>query len=485
MIKKQKHDHLALELLTRDDWDTFVHFLGKEAVQEVIQKDDHRKPQDRYWKKGFERGRNVPESKIQELITHCTGCKHAQFLLYSHWLNRYGHLVIQAWERTSTEHLEDDVVRLLAHQKDDERISIALYFALLMHKELRAACTPELLQELLQADSKLKQKVAIHRLQHKIEELEARNTALEEQHQSFETTLEERQQRILQLEQELTTERENALTLQQKIASLHIDQSTFNNQKQRLHELTMCVQQQQQKIEQLQKQSHDLQQKLIELQTRHQEEQELLRQELSEANDCYTITLENFEESEKELQEVKTTLQLMSQNNSEILHRARQQYEALKRQTAERDALLRGHLTEMRALLPLADRRKSIFRQYRLNQAKKLLDKIFFTLDGEQEQPSTLDPAWRQALAQLTQQLNIHPHTTTHTGSKWEDWNRWLRLESTLVEPLLASIDTPPSPHITTINKAQQLLMIRWYLLEWLREQAVFDPIEIEGEHMA
>ena len=86
------------------------------------------------------------------------------------------------------------------------------------------------------------------------------------------------------------------------------------------------------------------------------------------------------------------------------------------------------------------------------------------------------DAAWSNAVRDIADHLHMllseqameHPRSITER--KWLDWQDWQQHESELVHALLCS---PPASltdrDLSDLKTAQQLLLLRWYLLEWLK----------------
>jgi predicted nucleic acid-binding Zn-ribbon protein len=86
------------------------------------------------------------------------------------------------------------------------------------------------------------------------------------------------------------------------------------------------------------------------------------------------------------------------------------------------------------------------------------------------------DAAWSNAVRDIADHLHMllseqaaeHPKLTSE--EKWCDWQNWQQHESELVHALLCSPPTSLTARdLSNLETVQKLLLLRWYLLEWLK----------------
>lgn len=80
--------------------------------------------------------------------------------------------------------------------------------------------------------------------------------------------------------------------------------------------------------------------------------------------------------------------------------------------------------------------------------------------------------AWEERLNSFHQEVNkqlgtLNDDSEPHTPVK--DWKHWLSRERSLTLPLLDEIENPSEHHLADLKTVQNLLELRWYLLEWVK----------------
>lgn len=95
-----------------------------------------------------------------------------------------------------------------------------------------------------------------------------------------------------------------------------------------------------------------------------------------------------------------------------------------------------------------------------------------------------LDAAWKNATRDLSNHLHatlveqpLKHHIGITTTEKINDWEYWQQKEFTLVRSILSSSPQFLTPlDLSNIENVQQLLVLRWYLLEWL-ERSILEML--------
>lgn len=80
--------------------------------------------------------------------------------------------------------------------------------------------------------------------------------------------------------------------------------------------------------------------------------------------------------------------------------------------------------------------------------------------------------AWEERLNSFRQEVDkrlgaLSDNPDPHTPAK--DWKHWLSQERSLTLPLLDEIENPSEQHLADLKRVQNLLELRWYLLEWVK----------------
>ena len=80
--------------------------------------------------------------------------------------------------------------------------------------------------------------------------------------------------------------------------------------------------------------------------------------------------------------------------------------------------------------------------------------------------------AWKNRLNSFRQEVDkrlgeLNDSLDPHTPVK--DWKHWLNQERSLILPLLDEIENPREERLADLRLVQNLLELRWYLLEWIK----------------
>jgi DNA repair exonuclease SbcCD ATPase subunit len=85
------------------------------------------------------------------------------------------------------------------------------------------------------------------------------------------------------------------------------------------------------------------------------------------------------------------------------------------------------------------------------------------------------DEAWDKAVNDLALHLKSalpeqeSADNLAQVNQRWGDWQSWQRMEAGLVQPLLDWSASSSAEDVANAERAQKLLALRWYLLEWMK----------------
>src|SRR6266851_2171528 len=374
------------------------------------------------------------------------------------------------------ESIEDDVARLLAglehHGKD------RLLWALLLdeRQEIQSALANGLRQALTSESSALMARADQYRLASQLEKAEQEIRTLKD----LQSKLEERDRLLNRkieqfddLQNELQTlkktkkddEAQHSNEVLQLEATLQKAHEERDTAQQMVKELQAALDQEQFHTNELQNRIDNLQASLDAATTSRDESASEVKRRLDE-------TLKLLEEQRREDATLKQRL-----NKAE-----RDKATAYEKRDEERDG---RELAE--TLLEKLEIDKNVLIKQRREDHKKLEQlkyELFqthqvLTAKEEEQKPllalSELDESWNKAVGTLTNHLSLSPleqetaNRSVQFDEKWANWQAWQQLESTWVRSILGIPASISIEDLANVERAQKLLALRWYLLEYLK----------------
>ena len=93
---------------------------------------------------------------------------------------------------------------------------------------------------------------------------------------------------------------------------------------------------------------------------------------------------------------------------------------------------------------------------------------------------SELDERWleereamRDYLHDLISAVQSQGDATSAPRDKWASWEQWIEVEMALLQDILTSLEKADEDSLGDLKQAQELLALRWYLLEYTRQVAL------------
>jgi len=191
-----------------------------------------------------------------------------------------------------------------------------------------------------------------------------------------------------------------------------------------------------------------------------EQEKGTIKQERNELNQALKTVDENLEKQKREKKKAKNRLSKLQQEIREVL-------------TFIADVLDLSSIPEEDSTAA-AD---LVIEQIReLQETCSELSTSVEELEQERNQLAPALPqvkrAWQRRLDSFCQEVDKQLGTLdddlgAHTPV--EDWKHWLSRERSLALSLLNEIEAPSEQHLADLKTIQNLLKLRWYLLEWIR----------------
>jgi hypothetical protein len=128
----------------------------------------------------------------------------------------------------------------------------------------------------------------------------------------------------------------------------------------------------------------------------------------------------------------------------------------------------------------LQDESERIRRHVRDQALHETLDTV--PLPGLEEVWTKEREAVRDYIHALTDSLQPGRDTPLTPVNKWELWSQWLAYEASMVQAILNALSNEVDSGLDDIKRAQQLLALRWYLLEYTRQAILSAAQEPEFE---
>ena len=232
-----------------------------------------------------------------------------------------------------------------------------------------------------------------------------------------------------------------------------------------------------------------------------QAEKTKIQQDLTQMQNLYEQEQGTIISLQSEVTQLKQDLAEAYQHSDEVIGENVQLKSNVKRLTewgktieTERDAEIRKR-RELQKQLEDANKDKEI-----QEHLKQTAIHQYHQLQASMEQPaieiakyhslspSQLDIAWQQSLITLSQHFSLslaqwqgERHAVTNE-EKLADWQYWQEEEEALVRHLFSSSQLKDATRLIQVETAQRLLLVRWYLLEWLRS-TVSQALRVANDH--
>lgn len=346
---------------------------------------------------------------IMQASNHAKRCSY----LAKIWITDHADLLTYMQANVEPDSLREDLATLFQeHEAKPEEISLALRFD--ARESIRAA-SEELSSELLNEMSPL-------RAQYTIQQLREENETLRSEKSDHAEEVEE---------------------LQAKISDLESTRKKLRGTR-----------------EELKHKAEHLEQKLAD----RNDEIQTVRDKLQTARSTVKTRTEERDSAQQEVESLKNDLRLTKQT----LESAREET------NTARDAV--GRVLDLDAS-PEPDQIASAI-QSALDEVRRENDSLredVERLRAERNQLAPaldqIDEAWEDALDALSNRVAHELETAQHDASVEPsyDWKEWMTQEQSLITSLLSSMEDASEDNLSDARELQDLLQLRWYLLEWIK----------------
>lgn len=482
MIKDNKADiqHFSFEA-SLDDWERLISLLDRKPITDWVKRDKHLQ---QYEFRGF-RPDHLPWDRVPNLLAqHAQTCEGTRSFLVTSWASSYSEVRKRIKEEISVTAIEVTIVSLLSTLGPNKKNRDLLLWALILdeRKEIQEALDGGLKDELINEASLLLGKVTIKVLETELQKANKDNSDLRGDQAKLNAQVASLQAQIQELDKQVEKQREELQEIQSRQEITEQQKETALQEKNKLQSL----------LEQEQLRNNELQQRVNEqkvslkvvIAEQHETEVELKRQldealQIVEREKVATVELnlsiDTLKQSLKEAEELRIAIR--GAYNIEQQKRIEME-EGLRQLSDELYNVQEVLLNKEQDVIKLTDEKRQIQQQLAQSEVD-LQEALDMIVEKERElQKSTqilqFDESWDAAIHKIAQHIHVTLATSTslhHTiqaEDKWNDWQSWQQREGSLVQPLLL-LQKPSSASLSDAEFAQQLLVIRWYLLEWLK----------------
>ena len=352
---------------------------------------------------------NAVSPQVRKLLTvKIEGESKYRKTLVLYWLVDHRDLLKQIEESVSVESIRDDVLDLLSNGAEADEIAWALRFS--TREEIRDAVDEELWNELHDEQSTLLAQYSLQRLEEEYEELESRNNELRQKNSTLEKRVKQLDDELSTAESKLEEQREKSNRLEGEIDSLKDEkanlESELDNQNQALGDVKG-------ELEQEKKGHQKAKGQLSNLQRKMSKELETIVDALGTSDlpddheDATNVILSHIEDLQEECRSLEDTVEDL---------------------------------------------------EHELDQLAPALPHI------RREWANTLESFHQEVDAQLEK-----AEEASDSHAPEDDWSEWLSRERSTITDVLANLEQPTDQHLSKTKNIQDLLRLRWYLLEWIR----------------
>jgi chromosome segregation ATPase len=474
MGDEEQQELIAPWDVTEDEIAALVSGIDRSRIVDLVKRTPHLQ---QHVFRGFRPSRLPWDHVPKRLARDAHGDPGRVKMLIAKWRESNRDLVDEV-ERISPDRIQEDVAELLAHRGVESKLQVLWALRLDDREEVQRALEAGLATELTAETSELLSRVEHNVLVAALKAAQTRATELDEKLSEAGSTLEDNQ-RLLQYKS-IQLE-----ALQAKIADLEegrvqlLARADERAQVRETLEAELLAIQQQLAGEkatnaELRKSVRDLKTTLqIQIESSRQEE---TQQQLNEA-------LLTLEEERRQTASLRLKLGRLEQRLESAYAKREEERERndsftqqLKKLEHAREVIIEQKRELTRRLEDLQSELDSARRQLRDEAVHEALE--ILPLSGLEDLWMEEREAVRDYLYALMGSLTAEDETPSSDLDKWELWFQWLEREAALVREVLSGLQKEASSgSVNSLRSAQQLLALRWYLLEYTR-QAVLSALQ-------
>jgi hypothetical protein len=474
-----EHNDQPLQLAvnaTREEIEALVAGIDRSLITDLVK---HSSGLQRYVFPGF-RPSKLPWSQVPARLAREVEDNPARFEDFVRMWIASNEALLEDVADISTEQLHEDLAELLARHGPENRLQVLWALRFDGRETIREALEAGLAEEICDETSRLLSQAERHTLTLALETARSRVAYLQDRFTEAETILKEAN-RLLQ------RKNEQLETAQEEIERLRSERKQLTTQTEeqagRLEALAAEQDQAQEKLEEEQAKTEELRRSVRDLKETLRAQIEGSRQE--ETQQELNQALLRLEEERKEAAELRLSLRKLEQQiEAAYAKRDREQARsaALEQQVDELQYDKEVIIEEKRQLAERLDRQGSELRSIRRRLQDRAAREALTQLPWEEMDRQWLEEreAVRDYLHGLVSFLQGQGEASTSPVDKWGMWDRWLEYETSLLQDVIPALDHANEESALMLRRAQQLLTLRWYLLEYTR-QAVLSAIQTES----
>jgi chromosome segregation ATPase len=371
----------------------------------------------------------------------------------------------------SPDQVRDGIAELLARRGVENKLQLLWALRLDGREQVQQALEAGLADEIIAETSGLLSQVQSEVLAAALETTRGQVAELKETLAETETSLEDNRRLLQHKNEQLEAAQTRVTELEEEQKRLLARAEEQSREQQRLEAELHDVQQ---KLADEQAISAELRQSVRDLKATLQLQVESSRQE--ETQQQLNQALLNLEQGRQEAASLRLKLNRLEQKLDDAYIKRdeeRERNEMLARQLDKADRAKEVIIEEKRKLTrKLEDLQRELTsarRQLRDQVVQERLDTLPL---------SELDERWleereaiRNFLHNLMSSLSPEDEALPTSADKWEMWSQWLERETSFVDDVLDALDSDVHlGSLENLEQAQQLLALRWYLLEYTRQ---------------
>ncbi len=465
MIDNRQHIELTSLNVTSEELEALVAGIDRTRIVDLVK-------HSRYLKQMFRgfRPSRLPWSQVPARLARDAENNPGRFeALVGMWIESNNELLDEIVD-ISTDRLREELAELLARYGVESRLQILWALRFDGREKVQEALEAGLTEEIKDETSRLLSQAEQHTLALALETSRARVSELQSQLSEAESILKEANRLLRRKNEQIELGQAEVERLQEERQRL---ESQIDEQARGLEAFAVEQSQTQElladeraKTEELRRSMRDLKETLrVQMASSRQEE---TQQKLNAA-------LLSLEEERKASAELRLRLGKVEQKLEEAyakrdLEQARSSdlVQQIERLAYDKDVIIE----EKRQLIERVEDLQEQLRRARAHLQDRAVSETLARLPWKE-----LDGRWSEEREEMRDQLRDLVSTVQRLddaafvpAGKWESWEKWVEVEMGLLQDILTSLEQVEEDSLVRLKQAQELLALRWYLLECTRQ---------------
>ena len=386
------------------------------------------------------------------------------------WVASNGDLLNEV-KGISPDKIREGVEELLARRGVENKLQLLWALRLDDREEVQQALEDGLADEITAETSELLSQVQRNVLVTALEAAQTQVAELQKKLAEAEDIREDNRRLLLHKNEQLEASRNRVTELETDREYLLARVAEQVGDQKKLEAELLAVQQQ---LTEEQAVSAELRQSIRDLKATLQAQVESSRQE--ETQQRLNEALLALEEERKETASLRLKVGKLEQHLENVYSKRDEEQDRnetlvqqLQRLEHDKEVIIEEKRKLTRGLEGLQSKLDRARRQLRDQAVQKTLEVL--PLSGLDDLWSEEREAIRDYLYALLGSLKVENETPSSGADKWELWSQWLEREASLVRDVLTTLDGEVYfDSVNSLENAQQLLTLRWYLLEYTRQ---------------